>query len=104
MKVYVTCLMTVLSLAYGKEGLSSEVGRTFRLLEKSVSDAVSGTSSGDLGCPVSEVSGVCNSHGHCKEGVCQCDDGYSSFDCSVRGCPSGTLRILCLCWREVLFV
>ena len=91
MKIYATCLMTILSchVAYGKEGLSSEVGRTFRLLEKSVSDAVGSTSS-DLGCPVSEVSGVCSSHGSCRDGVCVCEEGYSSFDCSVRGCPSGT--------------
>ena len=89
--IYVTCLTTLIlcNVVYAKEGLSSEVGRTFRLLEKSVSDAVEGGSSDAIGCPFSEVSGVCSGHGNCRDGVCVCEEGYSSFDCSVRGCPQG---------------
>lgn len=103
--IYVTCLTTLIlcNVVYAKEGLSSEVGRTFRLLEKSVSDAVEGGSSDAIGCPFSEVSGVCSGHGNCRDGVCVCEEGYSSFDCSVRGCPQGrSFFFYSLAEREVL--
>merc|ERR1711871_889810 len=33
--------------------------------------------------------GKCNGHGVCRNGTCQCDDGYSGDDCLSLACPRG---------------
>ena len=68
--------------------------------------AANGTTPAALGCPMSATKGVCGGNGVCDNGICSCTNGYTGFDCSIRGCPNGCsgqgecFNGTCYCYNE----